>query len=100
MTNVEISMAAAERLANAARKLVILGDDKGEFRISTDKLTISFDAVSIKNGNISSTTGGCVDDGTSYIKSVWDLTRPPIDLPDIARINRMATVLESYLISI
>ena len=99
MSNAEAS-AAAERLVNAARKLVILGDGISETIISTDKLSISFNPISLRNGNIRSTTGNYGVDGASYIESVWNLTQPPIDPPDIVRINRMTNILESYLESI
>lgn len=100
MTNHEASLVAAERLIGAARKLVILHDNTQELQFSTDKLTIYFNSISLKNGNIRSETKISKASGDPYRRSDWNLHQPPIDPPDIAELGRMANILESYLISI
>ena len=100
MHNIEASMEAAKKLESAAEKLLMLGDATGKVCVKTDKLIISFDSVGLKIGNINSKTATSNDSGYLHVDSVWNLRQPPIDPPDIAQLNRMAGILESYLTSI
>jgi hypothetical protein len=100
MINAEASAAAAKRLETAAEKLLILDDGTGGVNVATDKLIISFNRVGLRIGNITSETTTLKNADCFRRNSVWDLRRPPVDSPDIAELNRMAGILESYLESI
>lgn len=94
MSSPKEARAAADRLKALAWK-VLDGDEKKI--IEAGKTGIKLKRIALKNGNITSEIGSFRTPGELYRNSTYDLTRPPIDSPDVAEMISLTEILEASL---
>lgn len=102
MRNVEASIMAAQKIKGAAQSLLNIWKKQGvlEFESleleSRTKTKIFLNRAALANGNISSEIGAPRTSERFYRHSVWNLSQPPVDPPDIAELNRLADILDMW----
>lgn len=102
MRNVEASTMAAQRIKGTAQSLLNIWKEQGvlEFEFleleSKTKTNIFLNRAALANGNITSEIGASRTSEKFYRHSVWNLSQPPVDPPDIAELNRLADILDMW----
>ena len=98
MTSIEASRIAAQKLKNAAQMLVDTRKGQTAIELKSGKTRIFLSLVALANGNITSIIGKPGTSGEYCKHSVWNLNQPPIDPPEIAKINNLTKILETFLL--
>lgn len=98
MTSIEVSRIAAQKLKDAAQKLINARDGQTTIELQSGKTRILLSPVALVHGNITSIIGTLGTPGEYCEHSIWNLDQPPIDPPEIAKINNLTKILETFLL--
>ena len=97
MTSIEASRIAAQELKNIAQILVNARKGQAAIELQSGETRILLSPVALANDNITSIIGALGTPGKYCEHSVWNLDQPPIDPPEIAKINNLTKILETFL---
>ena len=98
MTSIETSRRAARKLKNTAQKLVNARKDQTTIEFRSGKTRILLNPIALAYDNITSVIGALGIPGEYCEHSIWNLNQPPIDPPEIVKINNLTKILKTFLL--